>query len=84
MNNPLDLFAWKLRTERKRQHLTQKALAERLHMSVRTIIEIGNPAVGFCEVRMDDPGGPSGIECFQELEDRSLPVIDIFHLPRKS
>lgn len=26
--------------ERKRQHLTQKALAERLHMSVRTIIEI--------------------------------------------
>lgn len=40
MNNPLDLFAWKLRTERKRQHLTQKALAERLHMSVRTIIEI--------------------------------------------
>ncbi len=40
MNNPLDLFAWKLRTERKRQHLTQKALAERLHMSIRTIIEI--------------------------------------------
>lgn len=40
MNNPLDLFAWKLRAERKRQHLTQKALAERLHMSVRTIIEI--------------------------------------------
>ena len=40
MNNPLDLFAWKLRSERKRQHLTQKALAERLHMSVRTIIEI--------------------------------------------
>ena len=39
MNNPLDLFAWKLRSERKRQHLTQKALAERLHMSVRTIIE---------------------------------------------
>ena len=26
MNNPLDLFAWKLRSERKRQHLTQKAL----------------------------------------------------------
>ena len=45
-------------------------------------VKIGNPAVGFCEVRMDDPGGPSGIECFQELEDRSLPVIDIFHLPK--
>lgn len=40
MNNPLDLFAWKRRAERKRQNLTQKALAERLHMSVRTIIEI--------------------------------------------
>lgn len=40
MNNPLDLFAWKVRTERKRQHLTQKKLAERLHMSVRTIIDL--------------------------------------------
>lgn len=40
MNNPLDLFAWKLRAERKRQNLTQKALAERLNMSVCTIIEI--------------------------------------------
>lgn len=40
MNNPLDLFAEKLLVERKRQHLTQKALADRLHMSVRTIIEI--------------------------------------------
>ena len=40
MNNPLDLFAWKLRSERKRKHLMQKALSERFHMSVRTIIEI--------------------------------------------
>lgn len=40
MNNPLDLFAWKVRTERKRKHLTQRKLAEQLHMSVRTIIEI--------------------------------------------
>ncbi len=40
MNNPLDLFAEKLLLERKRQRLTQKALADRLHMSVRTIIEI--------------------------------------------
>ena len=49
MNNPLDLFAWKLRSERKRQHLTQKALAERLHMSVRTIIE--------CQLVDDDENG---------------------------
>ena len=40
MNNPLNLFAWRVRSERKRQHLTQKKLAERLHMSVRTIIEL--------------------------------------------
>lgn len=40
MNNPLDLFAWKVRTERKRQHLTQRQLAERLHMSPRTIIDL--------------------------------------------
>ena len=50
MNNPLDLFAWKLRAERKRQHLTQKALAERLHMSVRTIIEIEK-----CKSNRDSP-----------------------------
>lgn len=40
MNNPLDLFALKVRTERKRQHLTQRQLAERLHMSPRTIIDL--------------------------------------------
>lgn len=40
MNSPLDLFAWKVRTERKRKHLKQKNLAERLHMSVRTIIDL--------------------------------------------
>ena len=40
MNNPLDLFASALREARRKQHLTQRALAERLHMSVRTIIEI--------------------------------------------
>ena len=38
MNNPLDLFAWKVRSERKRQHLTQRKLAERLNMNARTII----------------------------------------------
>lgn len=42
MNNPLDLFAWKVRSERKRQHLTQKQLAERLHMNSRTIIDLEN------------------------------------------
>ena len=40
MNNPLDLFAWKVRSERKRQHLTQKQLAERLGMNSRTIIDL--------------------------------------------
>lgn len=40
MNNPLDLFAWKVRLERKRQHLTQKQLAERLSMNPRTIIDL--------------------------------------------
>lgn len=39
-NNPLDLFAWKVRSERKRQHLTQKQLAERLGMNPRTIIDL--------------------------------------------
>ena len=37
MNNPLDLFAWNVRSERKRQHLTQKQLAEKLGKSERTV-----------------------------------------------
>ena len=40
MKNPLDSFAAALRAARAKQHLTQRALAEKLHMSVRTIIEI--------------------------------------------
>ena len=40
MNNPLDLFGIALRAARIKQNLTQRALADRLHMSVRTIIEI--------------------------------------------
>ena len=40
VNNPLDLFAWKVRSERKRRHLTQKQLAERLGMNPRTIIDL--------------------------------------------
>jgi len=40
MQNPLDLFSTALRAARARQGLTQRALAEKLHMSVRTIIEI--------------------------------------------
>ena len=40
MKNPVDSFAAALRAARARQHLTQRALAEKLHMSVRTIIEI--------------------------------------------
>ena len=45
MNNPLDLFAWKVRSERKRQHLTQRKLAERLNMNARTIIDLLNISV---------------------------------------
>lgn len=40
MKNPLDLFAADLRAARIRRNLTQRQLAEMLHMSVRTIIEL--------------------------------------------
>ena len=40
MKDPVDSFAAALRAARARRHLTQRALAEKLHMSVRTIIEI--------------------------------------------
>lgn len=40
MTNSLDLFASALRNARTKRGLTQRALAERLNMSVRTIIEI--------------------------------------------
>ena len=40
MKNPVDSFAAALRAARARRHLTQWALADNLHMSVRTIIEI--------------------------------------------
>lgn len=40
MQNPLDLFAANLRTARIKRNLTQRGLADKLHMSVRTIIEI--------------------------------------------
>ena len=40
MKNPVDSFAAALRAARARRHLTQRALAEKLPMSVRTIIEI--------------------------------------------
>lgn len=40
MNNLLDLLASALRSARIKRGLTQRALAERLSMSVRTIIEI--------------------------------------------
>lgn len=39
MQNPVDSFGIALRTARKKRNLTQKELAELLHMSVRTIIE---------------------------------------------
>lgn len=40
MKNPLDLFAADVRAARIRRNLTQRQLADNLHMSVRTIIEI--------------------------------------------
>lgn len=40
MQNSLDLFSTALRTARARKGLTQQAVAEKLHMSVRTITEI--------------------------------------------
>lgn len=40
MQNPLDSFAAVLRAARIKRNLTQRELADKLHMSVRTIIEI--------------------------------------------
>lgn len=39
MHNPIDAFAFALRTARKKRGLTQRELADKLHMSVRTILE---------------------------------------------
>ena len=39
MQNPIDSFGIALRAARIKQNLTQHALAEKLHMSVRTIIQ---------------------------------------------
>ena len=40
MQNPLDLFAARLRAARIKRNLTQRQLADKTHMSIRTIIEI--------------------------------------------
>lgn len=40
MQNPLDLFAADVRVARIKRNLTQRQLADNLHMSVRTIIEL--------------------------------------------
>lgn len=40
MQNPLDLFGAMVRAKRNEKRLTQHAVAEKLHMSVRTIIDI--------------------------------------------
>lgn len=40
MQNPLDLFAERLRAARARRNITQRQLAEKLNMSVPTIIEL--------------------------------------------
>ena len=38
MKNPLDLFVAQIRAARVKRNLTQRQLADKLHMSVRTII----------------------------------------------
>ena len=40
MQNPLDLFGTAVRMERAKRQLTQRELAENLHMSVRTIVQL--------------------------------------------
>ena len=40
MKNPPDLFAAEVRVARVKRNLTQRQLADKLHMSVRTIIEL--------------------------------------------
>lgn len=40
MKTPLDLFAADVRTARIKRNLTQRQLADKLHMSVRTIIDL--------------------------------------------
>lgn len=40
MKNPLDLFAADVRAARVKRNLTQRQFADKLHMSVRTIIEL--------------------------------------------
>lgn len=42
MQNVLDAFASEVRKRRKKLHYTQKQLADRLHMSSRTIIDLEN------------------------------------------
>lgn len=42
MQNVLDEFASEVRKRRKKLHYTQKQLADRLHMSTRTIIDLEN------------------------------------------
>lgn len=39
MQNPIDSLGIALRNARKKRNLTQRELADKLHMSVRTIIE---------------------------------------------
>lgn len=42
MQNVLDSFAFEVRRKRKAAGYTQRQLAERLHMSVRTIMDLEN------------------------------------------
>lgn len=42
MENILDVFASEVRRKRKQKRMTQKQLAEKLHMSSRTILDLEN------------------------------------------
>ena len=70
MNNPLDLFAWKVRSERKRQHQTQKPLA-----LMRELVKICVPGG-----RVLDPFAGSGTTLLAARE-QGLDAVGIEAVP---
>lgn len=84
MNNPLDLFAWKVRSERKRKHLTQKQLAERLGMNPRTIIDLetgkSNPKFETAVLVAKELNISVGAAIFPEMVNQTVSktVVDFF------
>lgn len=74
MQNPVDSFDMALRTARKERNLTQKELAEILHMSVRTIIEAecghSNPKFETIALLAKELN-QSGCDCIPEFHSHS-------------